>query len=54
MHTAKLGTFFNIPDLNFASTESNTDVCSISGPLDTADIGIRAGFQERTDSSGLG
>ena len=54
VHASKLGTFFDIPDLNFSGTETNTDICSITGPLDTANIGIWASFKKRADSTRLG
>jgi len=29
-HASKLGTFFDIPDLDFAGAETDTDVCAIA------------------------
>lgn len=53
VHASKFGSFLNIPDLDLSCAKTNTDICSISGPLDTADVGIRAGLQKRTDSTRL-
>lgn len=52
-HAAKLGTFLDIPDLDLTRAKSDTDVSTISAPLDTADVGIGAAFEERVDSSRL-
>ena len=53
MHASELGAFLDVPDLNFSRAEANADICSIAGPLDTADIGVWAGFQERADGARL-
>jgi len=51
VHAAELGTLLNIPDLNLSRTETDTDICSVTRPLDTANIGIWASLEERADSS---
>jgi hypothetical protein len=53
VHASELGALLNVPDLHLSCAESHTHIGAIARPFDTADIGIRAGFQERTDSSGL-
>lgn len=54
MHASELGSFFNIPDLNFSRAQTNTDIGSITRPFDTANVGIWASFQKRVDCAGLG
>ena len=54
MHASELCAFLNVPDLYFSRTEANADICSVARPLDTTDVGIWAGLQERADSTRLG
>jgi hypothetical protein len=51
MHTTEFGAFFDIPYLDLTSAKSNADVGSIPRPLNTADIGVRACFEKRANSS---
>ncbi|KFX95175.1 hypothetical protein O988_05932, partial [Pseudogymnoascus sp. VKM F-3808] len=53
VHAAELGALLNVPDLDLTRAESNADVCSVTGPLDAADIGVGASLEKRADGAGL-
>jgi hypothetical protein len=46
MHTSDLSTFLDVPDLNFAGAEANTNISSITGPFDAAYICVWASLEE--------
>jgi len=50
VHASKLGTFFNIPDLDFTGAESDANIGAITAPFNAADIGVRRGLQKTVDS----
>lgn len=48
-HAADLCLLSNIPNLDLASSEANSDVSTVTGPLDTADVGIGGSLEETAD-----
>lgn len=53
-HAANLGALSNIPDLNLASAETDTNVGAITRPLDTADVGIGTSLKKTADTALIG
>lgn len=53
-HAANLNTFRDIPDLDLTGSKTDTDVGSITRPLNAADIGIRGGLHEAVDAALVG
>lgn len=50
-HAAHFSTLSDIPDLDLTSTKTNADVGAIAGPLDAADVSVRACLEQTAHST---
>jgi hypothetical protein len=53
-HASNLLALRNVPDLDLASSHTNTDIGAIARPLDAADICIRSGLKETANTTFIG
>jgi hypothetical protein len=50
-HASDLLTLSDIPDLDLAGSETNTDIGTITRPLDAANVGVGGGLEETADAT---
>lgn len=52
-HTSKLCALVHVPDLDLTGPESDADIRTIVGPLDTADVRVCGAFEQRFNRAGF-